>query len=197
MFNGIIYNQGIVTKIIKRQKGLNIFIKSNLRVSKKDMGLSVACDGVCLTLISYKSKIMEFYLSNETIIRSKFKFIKLKDKINLELPLKYGKNISGHICQGHIDTVGKVISIKKIDKSFLFEFEIPIKERKHLIEKASICVNGISLTISKVTKKGFQIWIIPHTYKETNLSTLKKYGLVNIEIDILSKYVRNYFNEKK
>ena len=197
MFNGIIYNQGIVTKIIKRQKGLNIFIKSNLRVSKKDMGLSVACDGVCLTLISYKSKIMEFYLSNETIIRSKFKFIKLKDKINLELPLKYGKNISGHICQGHIDTVGKVSSIKKIDKSFLFEFEIPKKERKHLIEKASICVNGISLTISKVTKKGFQIWIIPHTYKETNLSTLKKYGLVNIEIDILSKYVRNYFNEKK
>ena len=197
MFNGIIYNQGIVTKIIKRPKGLNIFIKSNLRVSKKDMGLSVACDGVCLTLISYKSKIMEFYLSNETINRSKFKFIKLKDKINLELPLKYGKNISGHICQGHIDTVGKVSSIKKIDKSFLFEFEIPIKERKHLIEKASICVNGISLTISKVTKKGFQIWIIPHTYKETNLSTLKKYGLVNIEIDILSKYVRNYFNEKK
>ena len=197
MFNGIIYNQGIVTKIIKRQKGLNIFIKSNLRVSKKDMGLSVACDGVCLTLISYKSKIMEFYLSKETIVRSKFKFIKLKDKINLELPLKYGKNISGHICQGHIDTVGKVSSIKKIDKSFLFEFEIPKKERKHLIEKASICVNGISLTISKVTKKGFQIWIIPHTYKETNLSTLKKYGLVNIEIDILSKYVRNYFNEKK
>ena len=197
MFNGIIYNQGIVTKIIKRHKGLNIYIKSNLKVSKKDMGLSVACDGVCLTLISYKSKIMEFYLSNETIIRSKFKFIKLKDKINLELPLKYGKNISGHICQGHIDTVGKVSSIKKIDKSFLFEFEIPIKERKHLIEKASICVNGISLTISKVTKKGFQIWIIPHTYKETNLSTLKKYGLVNIEIDILSKYVRNYFNEKK
>ena len=197
MFNGIIYNQGIVTKIIKRPKGLNIFIKSNLRVSKKDMGLSVACDGVCLTLISYKSKIMEFYLSNETIIRSKFKFIKLKDKINLELPLKYGKNISGHICQGHIDTVGKAFSIKKIDKSFLFEFEIPKKERKHLIEKASICVNGISLTISKVTKKGFQIWIIPHTYKETNLSTLKKYGLVNIEIDILSKYVRNYFNEKK
>ena len=197
MFNGIIYNQGIVTKIIKRQKGLNIFIKSNLRVSKKDMGLSVACDGVCLTLISYKSKIMEFYLSNETIIRSKFKFIKLKDKINLELPLKYGKNISGHICQGDIDTLGKASSVKKIDKSFLFEFEIPKKERKHLIEKASICVNGISLTISKVTKKGFQIWIIPHTYKETNLSTLKKSGLVNIEIDILSKYVRNYFNEKK
>ncbi len=197
MFNGIIYNQGSISKIIKRDKGLNIFVKSNLKVSNKDMGLSVACDGVCLTLISFKNKNMEFYLSNETIKRSKFKFLKPQDIINLELPLKYGTKISGHICQGHVDTVGKVLNISKIDKSYVFDFEIPSKERKHLIEKASISVNGISLTISKVTKKGFQIWIIPHTYKETNLSTLKKLSLVNIEIDILSKYVRNYFNEKK
>ena len=197
MFNGIIYNQGTIKKIIRRPKGLNIFIESKLKVSKKDLGLSVACDGVCLTLISYRSKVMEFYLSNETIIRSKFKFLKIKDMINLELPLKYGTRISGHICQGHIDTVGKILSIKKIDKSFIFDFEIPKKERKNLIEKASICVNGISLTISKVTKKGFQIWIIPHTYKETNLSSLSKSSLVNIEIDILSKYVRHYFYDKK
>ena len=188
---------GAVKRITKRPKGINIFVKSNLKVSSKDMGLSVACDGVCLTLISYKSKIMEFYLSNETLIRSKFKFLKTNDVLNLELPLKYGTKISGHICQGHVDTVGIVNFIKKIDKSYLFDFEIPKKERKHLIEKASICVNGISLTISKITKKGFQIWIIPHTYKETNLSSLKKSSLVNIEIDILSKYVRNYFNDKK
>ena len=197
MFNGIIYNQGIVSKIVKRPKGLNIFVKSNFKLSSKDIGLSIACDGVCLTLISFKSKLMEFYLSNETIVRSKFKFLKTNSQLNLELPLKYGTKISGHICQGHVDTVGKVSTIKKIDKSYLFDFEIPVKERKHLIEKASICVNGISLTISKITKKGFQIWVIPHTFNETNLSTLKKNSLVNIEIDILSKYVRNYFNDKK
>ena len=197
MFNGIIYNQGTVIKILKRPKGINIFVKSDFKLSNKDIGLSIACDGVCLTLISYKSKLMEFYLSKETIIRSKFKFLKIKDSINLELPLKYGTKISGHICQGHIDTTGKVFYLRKIDQSYLFDFEIPKKERKHLIEKASICVNGISLTISKVTRKGFQIWVIPHTFKETNLLTLKKDGLVNIEIDILSKYVRNYFNEKK
>ena len=197
MFNGIIYNQGTISKILKRPKGINIFIKSNFRLSKKDIGLSVACDGVCLTLISFKSKLMEFYLSNETLVRSKFKFLKINDILNLELPLKYGTKISGHICQGHVDTVGRILNIKKIDKSYLFDFEIPIKERKHLIEKASICVNGISLTISKVSKKGFQIWVIPHTFNETNLSTLKKNSLVNIEIDILSKYVKNYFNEKK
>ena len=197
MFNGIIYNQGTVTKIIKRPKGLNIFVKSTLKVSTKDLGLSVACDGVCLTLISFKSKLMEFYLSKETLVRSKFQYLKTKDVINLELPLKYGTKISGHICQGHVDTIAKVTNIKKVDKSYLFEFEVPVKERKNLIEKASICVNGISLTISKVSKKSFQIWVIPHTYNETNLSTIKKNNLVNIEIDILSKYVRNYFNAKK
>ena len=197
MFNGIIFNQGLITKIRKRPKGINIFVKSNLKLSRKDIGVSVSCDGVCLTLITITGKIMEFYLSDETIQRSKFKFLKIKNKINLELPLKYGQKISGHICQGHIDTVGKISIIKLIDKSYLFEFDIVKKERINLIEKASICINGISLTISKLTKKGFQIWAIPHTFKHTNLSTLKKDSLVNIEIDILSKYVRNYFNEKK
>jgi len=197
MFNGIIFNKGTLIKTFKRPKGINVFIKSDLKLSSKDIGVSVACDGVCLTLISIKNKMMEFYLSNETILRSKFMYIKNKDLINLELPLKYGQKISGHICQGHIDTVGKVLSINKIDKSYLFNFEINLKERKNIIEKASICINGVSLTISKVTKKGFQIWVIPHTFKLTNLSKLKKGSFVNIEIDILSKYVKNFFNEKK
>ena len=197
MFNGIIFNQGIVQIIEKRPKGINVFIKSDLKLIKKDIGVSISCDGVCLTLIFIKGKVMEFYLSDETIQRSKFKFLKVRDQINLELPLKYGQKISGHICQGHIDTVGKISYIKMIDKSYLFEFEIVKKERINLIEKASVCINGISLTISRVTKKGFQIWVIPHTFKLTNLSSLRKSSLVNIEIDILSKYVRNYFNEKK
>ena len=197
MFNGIIFNKGTLIKTFKRPKGINIFIKSDLKLSSKDIGVSVACDGVCLTLISVKNKMMEFYLSNETILRSKFMYIKNNDLINLELPLKYGQKISGHICQGHVDTVGKVLSINKIDKSYLFNFEINLKERKNIIEKASICINGVSLTISKVTKKGFQIWVIPHTFKLTNLSKLKKGSFVNIEIDILYKYVKNFFNEKK
>ena len=197
MFNGIIYNQGIITKIIKRPKGLNIFVKSNLKVSKKDMGLSVACDGVCLTLISYKSKIMEFYLSKETIIRSKFKFLKIRDKINLELPLKYGTKISGHICQGHVDTVSKVKSIRKVDKSLVFEFKIVNKYKKLLVQKASILINGVSLTISKIRNESFEIWLIPHTLKLTNLANIIKNDLVNVEIDILSKYTKKFINEKK
>ena len=197
MFNGIIFNKGLITKISKRSKGINVFIKSDLKLKNKDLGVSVACDGVCLTLISIKKKIMEFYLSNETVKRSKFKYLKVNDIINLELPLKYGQKISGHICQGHVDTTGKILSIKKVDKSYIFDFQISPREKKNLIEKASICINGISLTISKITQKGFQIWVIPHTFKLTNLSMIKKDSLVNIEIDILSKYVKNFFHAKK
>ena len=196
MFNGIIFNQGIVRKINRRKEGINIFIKSNLKLTKKDIGISISCDGVCLTLIGLNNNLMEFYLSNETIKRSKFKNINIGNFINLELPLKFGKHISGHITQGHVDCTGKIISIKKKGKSYLFNFYISSRERKNLVEKASISINGISLTISKKTKKGFQAWIIPHTLKLTNLPKVKKNDLVNIEIDILSKYVRNYFNEK-
>ena len=196
MFNGIIFNQGLVKKITKKPQGINFFLKSNLKVKKKDIGISIACDGVCLTLIKVKNNLMEFYLSSETIKRSKFKDIKVGNFINLELPLKFGKNISGHICQGHVDCTAKVFSIKKIDKSYLFDFIINQKERVNLVKKASISINGISLTISKKTKKGFQTWIIPHTLNLTNLSKLKKNDLVNVEIDVLSKYVRKYLNEK-
>ena len=88
-------------------------------------------------------------------------------------------------------------SSREIDRSYLIDFEINKKDKKDLIEKASICINGISLTISSVTKKGFQIWIIPHTFKLTNLSKIKKGDYVNVEIDILSKYVKNFLHEKK
>ena len=195
MFNGIIFNQGIITKILKRKKGINFFIKSNLKLSKKNLGISVACDGVCLTLISVKKKLLEFYLSNETIKRSKFKKSEIGNKINLELPLKYGHKISGHICQGHVDTVGKISKLIKQDKSYIFDFIINKNFKKYLIEKASILINGVSLTISKITKYGFQICVIPHTIKLTNLSQVRKGDLVNIEIDILSKYVKKYFYE--
>ena len=197
MFNGIIFNQGKIKKIINRKKGSNLFLKSNLKLSKKDLGVSICCDGVCLTLVSLKNGILEFYLSKETIKRSKFNKIRLNDNINLELPLKYGQKISGHVCQGHVDTTAKVKKISIVDKSYIYDFLIPKKFKKFLIEKASILINGVSLTISKVTNHGFEIWAIPHTLKLTNLKDLKKNDIVNIEIDILSKYVKKFTNEKK
>ena len=196
MFNGIIFNQGTVKKISKRKKGINLFLKSNIKLNNQDLGISVSCDGVCLTLTSIKNNLMEFYLSNETIKRSKFKNSKIGDKINLELPLKYGQKVSGHICQGHVDTVGTINNITKEDKSLIYDFKINNNFKRYLVEKASILINGVSLTISKITKFGFQAWVIPHTLKLTNLCKVRKGDLVNIEVDVLSKYVLKYFNEK-
>ena len=194
MFNGIIYNQGIVKKILISKKGISIFIYSKIPVNKKRIGISISCDGVCLTLVSIRKKILEFYLLHETVNRSRFKYLKIGDKINLELPLKYGQDISGHICQGHVDTTSKIINIYKKGASRILEFSVNKKYKKILIEKASILINGISLTISKITKKGFEVWIIPHTLKLTNLSNIKINSIVNVEFDILSKYVKNYLS---
>ncbi len=196
MFNGIIYHQGKVKKISSSKKGKSIFIYSKISINKKNIGMSIACDGVCLTLVSYKNKVLEFYLLHETIKRSKFKFLKVGDNINLELPLKYGQDISGHICQGHVDTTSKVYKISKKGASRILDFKVNKKYKKILIDKASILVNGVSLTISKITKNGFQIWLIPHTLKLTNLSNIKNNTVVNIEFDILSKYVKNYISWK-
>ena len=197
MFNGIIYKTGTIIKIDKRKNGINLFLRTELKLSKNNIGMSISCDGVCLTLISCKRGIIEFFLSKETLNRSKFKKIKKGEKINLETPLKKGQDISGHICQGHVDTTAKLINKINKDKAYIFEFLIDNNYQKLLVEKASILINGVSLTISEISGKKFQIWIIPHTLKLTNLSNLKIKDIVNIEIDILSKYVKKYINEKE
>ena len=197
MFNGIIYQQGTVSKFSKSNAGTKIFIKSKLKLDKKDIGSSIACDGVCLTLVSKRKDLLEFYLSKESINKSKFKYLKIGQKINLELPLKYGQDISGHICQGHVDCTSLLKKIKKVGKSIVFEFKIENKFSKYLIPKASILINGVSLTISKIMGNNFQIWCIPHTLKLTNLSNLKVNDIVNVEIDILSKYVKKFYENRK
>ena len=189
MFNGIIKNTGIVKNIKKSQKSLLLSVKSNLKVNKKALGSSISCNGVCLTLTSYKKNLLNFYLSHETIKRSNFSKVKVGKIINLERSLKFGDEISGHYTQGHVDTVGEIKNIKIIDKTWLVEIKVPTKFNKFIVEKASIHINGVSLTISKKKKKSFEINIIPHTLKLTNLKNLKKKELVNVELDIFSKYL--------
>ena len=189
MFNGIIKNTGIVKSIKKNQKSLILSVKSNLKINKKALGSSISCNGGCLTLTSYKENLLNFYLSQETIKRSNFSKVKIGKIINLEKSLKFGDEISGHYTQGHVDTVGEIINIKIIDKTWLVEIKVPTKFNKFIVEKASIHINGVSLTISKKKKKSFEINIIPHTLKLTNLINLKKKELVNVELDIFSKYL--------
>ena len=199
MFNGIIYNQGKIKKIKKSSRYVSgsrvLDIVSNIRFKKTDIGESVSCDGVCLTLIRINKKDFSFFLSKETIKRSNFKYAKIGKIINMEKSLLHGQKISGHYVQGHVDTTAKVKSINIIDKSWVIRLELENKNLYNLlIEKASISINGVSLTISKVSKKYFEINVIPHTLKLTNLKKLKPKNIVNIELDIFSKYIMKLSN---
>ncbi len=195
MFNGIIFNTGKVKIIKKNQNSKLIGIETNLKLKKKDIGSSISCNGVCLTLVEIKRKIIFFYLSNETIKRSNFKTLKIGQRINLEKSMIYGQEISGHFIQGHVDTTSLVKSINIIDKSWTIKLEMQNKSlSKFLEEKASISINGVSLTISKVSKNCFFLNVIPHTLKLTNLKKLKKNDLVNVELDIFGKYIYKYTN---
>lgn len=195
MFNGIIYNIGQIKSIKKNKNSIYIGIKTKLKFKKKDIGSSVCCDGVCLTITEIKNNIIFFYISNETLKRSNFRFTKINQIVNLEKSLIYGQSISGHFLQGHVDDTAKIINISFIDKTWLIKFKITNNRlSKFLIEKASISINGVSLTISKVYKNYFEINVIPHTLNLTNLKNLKRYDLVNMELDILSKYIYKYSN---
>ena len=195
MFNGIIYNTGSIHSINKKKNSLFIGIKSKLRFNPREVGSSVCCDGVCLTLVKVKKNIIYFYISNETLIRSNFRLLRVDQTINLEKSISYGQKISGHFTQGHVDSVAKIKKVKIIDKTWIINFQVLNKSlNKFLIEKASISINGVSLTISKVAKNSFEINVIPHTLKLTNLQYLKSKSLVNIELDIFSKYIHKYSN---
>ncbi len=195
MFNGIIFSTGKVKEIKKKKNSIYVGIQTKINLSKKDLGSSICCDGVCLTIDKILTKRIFFYISNETLKRSNFKSLKLNQIINLEKSLSFGKTISGHFIQGHVDTVAKVKKIKFIDKAWLINFVISNnKLNKFLIEKASISINGVSLTISKIYQNSFDITVIPHTLKLTNLKNLKVNNLVNVELDIFSKYIYKYSN---
>ena len=195
MFNGIIYNTGLIKTIKQNRNSKLIGVKTNLKLKNKDIGSSICCSGVCLTLTKIKKNLIFFFVSNETIKRSNFKKIKVGQLINLEKPMKYGQNISGHFIQGHVDTTATVESIKLIDRSWSMILELKNKNYvKYLEEKASISINGVSLTISNVAKKKLSLNIIPHTLKLTNLKFLKANDLVNVELDMLGKYIYKYTN---
>ena len=192
MFNGIIFNTGKI-RFIKRNKNSKLIgIKSNLKFKKRIRILHML--RWCLfDTCKYWKWFNFFYISNETLNRSHFRKLKIGQEINLEKSLSYGQKISGHFTQGHVDTTAKVKEIRFIDKSWSLKLDIKNKKNlKYLEEKASISINGVSLTISKVSKNYFKLNIIPHTLKLTNLKNLKVNDLVNVELDIFSKYIYKY-----
>ena len=191
MFNGIIYQTGTILKISKNKNFSEIVLKTNLKLRKSEIGSSLCCNGTCLTITKINSNMVYFYLSKETLNRTNFENAKIGDLINLEKSLKYGNKISGHYVQGHVDTTGTISRVMIAGKMWIVTFKISKIYSKLLIDKGSISINGVSLTISAVKKNTFQITIIPHTLKLTNLVKLKKNNIINIEFDIFGKYLLN------
>ena len=193
MFNGIIFYTGQINSLKKNKKRILIGIKTNLKLKKKDIGSSICCNGVCLTLENIKDGLLFFYISYETIKKTNFTNLKVGQRINLEKSIKFGQEISGNFIQGHIDSTAKIKKINFIDKSWVLKLQINDKSlSKYLVTKASISINGVSLTISSVSKQNFYLNIIPHTLKLTNLKNLKVNDLVNVELDIFGKYIYKY-----
>ena len=192
MFTGIIKNIGVIKELTKKDNGYFLSVISNLNFTKKDIGTSISCSGVCLTLTKIKKNNKKnelfFYLSKHTILTSAYKHLKSGDIINLEKSMKYGDEFAGHFVQGHVDTTIKVLNINTNNsKSWTIFFNIPKKFKKFLIEKGSIAINGVSLTIAEIFANKFKVVIIPHTLQNTNLLKLQKNNYVNVEIDLIAK----------
>ena len=192
MFTGIIKNIGTIKTLTKKNNGYFLSVISNLNFTKKDIGTSISCSGVCLTLTKIKKNNKKnelfFYLSKHTVLTSAFKYLKSGDIINLEKSMKYGDEFAGHFVQGHVDTTIKVLNINTDNsKSWTIFFNIPKKFKKFLIEKGSIAINGVSLTIAEIFANKFKVVIIPHTLQNTNLLKLEKNNYVNVEIDLIAK----------
>lgn len=195
MFTGIIQNQAKLIKIDNVSKNYTLIVESDVKLKKRDIGTSIAIDGVCLTLIKYKiikkkKNQLFFNISPETLKISNLYKKELGYIFNLEKSLKYGDEIAGHFVQGHVDDTGKIYSISKIRNSWKFWIIINNKFRKYLIKKGSVAINGVSLTINDIKKNLLRIDIIPHTFKKTNFAQLSKGSRVNLEYDLLIKYLK-------
>jgi riboflavin synthase len=195
MFTGIIKNTGKIVNIRKINKGFEIEILSNFVLKKKDIGTSISVNGACLTLTKFIKKKIFFFISYKTYEITNFKYLKKNNFVNLERSLKFGDEIAGHFVQGHVDTTGKVISVKKLMRTWTIVISLPANFNSFLVDRGSICINGVSLTIVKVKKNTFSLVVIPHTLKITNIINLNKGDTVNIEIDIVIKYLNSLNNK--
>lgn len=187
MFTGIITNLGEISK-----KGTNkLSIKANKKLVRKlSDGLSIAIDGICLTIISKSEKEFSVDFMPETEAKTNIKYLKVGSLVNLELPATYQSFLSGHVVEGHIDGVGQLVSIKKQNNSYILKFSIPENLSSYIVNKGLITVSGISLTVIDIDRDYFTVGIIPYTWDNTILHTLKIGHFINIEVDILAKYIK-------
>ena len=193
MFTGIIEAFGKIESVLKNQENLNITVNSPIS-SKLKIDQSVSHNGVCLTVIDCNNQKHTVTAINETLNKTNLRFIKKNDLINIERAMKLDARIDGHIVQGHIDQTAECTSYEKFNGSWVYSFQYDSINNNITIEKGSITINGVSLTVINSKKKSFSVAIIPYTYQNTNFHKIKKGSIVNLEFDMIGKYISKLYS---
>ena len=196
MFTGLVETKGLIDSFQKNEDGMILRLNHNnsFEVSIND---SVSCNGVCLTVVRTDKNSFEVQLVNETLNRTTAEFWKEKDVLNLERALLPSTRMGGHFVQGHVDCVTKILKIKHFDKSSTWTFKMNDDIEKYIVEKGSIALNGVSLTVASKDKNSFDVALIPHTIELTTFGNLTIGDSVNVEVDILGKYIENFLGHIK
>ncbi len=200
MFTGIVEETGIIERIEPTEKSIRLTVRSKICGQGLKVGDSLAINGCCLTVVRITTKgafkWVQFDLLKETWTRTNLQFADKGSLVNLERPLRANGEMGGHFVTGHIDGVGKVARWERAGQDWVLDIEAPKDVMKYIVFKGSVAVDGVSLTVASVTKKGFRIWIIPHTYEVTALKERAVGGAVNLEGDIIGKYVEKFVTQR-
>ena len=191
MFTGIIESLGKITNVKADRGNIDFTIESEISKELK-IDQSVSHNGVCLTVTEKSDNTHTVTAVKETLDKSSLKNFSVDDLINLERAMKLGERLDGHLVQGHVDGVAKCISVSVNDGSWIYQFEFDIKNEMLLVERGSICINGVSLTVFDIVKNTFKVTIIPYTYENTSFKKLKEGDMVNIEFDMIGKYLARF-----
>ena len=201
MFTGIIEEAGVVEKIMPTKKSIALVVRARALARGVKLGASVAVNGCCLTVVRIsareKFKLLHFDVLQESWTRTNLQFLKTGSLVNLERPLRAAGELGGHFVTGHVDGVGRIIRWEKSGADHVLEIAAPPEVMRYVVFKGSIAVDGISLTVAGVTKKSFRLWIIPHTFAKTTLRERKVGDAVNLEADLLGKYVERFLTARK
>ncbi len=192
MFSGIVEDLGEVSTIKRTTKGAVMAFKTGLPLAKVKIGDSIAVSGTCLTVVAKGRGSISMDVSAETLRRSTLGGLKTGDKINLERSLTLGSLIGGHLVAGHVDGVGRIVSIEPEGESSLYTFEVPETEARYLVEKGSVAIDGVSLTVFAISTRRFSVALIPHTLKMTTLGLKRVGDSVNVESDMMGKWVEKF-----
>lgn len=195
MFTGIIETLGIVRNIVKEGTNIHFTINSNIS-SEFKIDQSVAHNGVCLTVVALTENSHTVTAIEETLNKTSLGNLKIGSKVNLERCMQMNARLDGHIVQGHVDQTAKCILVNELDGSWEYRFQYDSTISNVTVEKGSICVNGISLTVVNSQKNEFSVFIIPYTFEHTNLHEVKVDDIVNLEFDIIGKYVARLMGRK-